>query len=272
MGNGQRIAFIGGGNMAQSLIGGVTAAYAGQVTLAVADPDAAQRQRLKRFDGLLITADNAEAVAGADMVVLAVKPQAAADALGSVANILRRERPVVLSIAAGLRIASIERAVGAELSVVRAMPNTPALVKRGISAFFSNSRVDQTGHRLARGVLEAVGSVVEVDEEALLDPVTAVSGSGPAYFFLLVEALADAGAAAGLPPETASRLAAATGAGAMALLEQSGETPATLRARVTSPGGTTAAALEIFEQGDLRGLVRRAVLRAAERANELSSG
>lgn len=265
----RRVAFVGGGNMAQSLIGGIRG---GRFELVAADPDPVQRKRLQRFPDVATSADNAEAVAGADLVVLAVKPQVAASALASAASVLRRERPLLLSIAAGLRIASIESAVGCELAVVRAMPNMPALVGRGISGFCSNARVTQDGRQLAREVLEAVGEVVEVGEESLLDAVTAVSGSGPAYFFLLVEALADAGTAAGLPRETAVRLAGATGIGAMALLDQSGETPARLRERVTSPGGTTAAALDVFADGDLRGLVQRAVLRAAERARELSSG
>jgi len=236
----------------------------------VADPDAGQREAIAAMAPVETTGDNAAAVTGADVVVLAVKPQVAPDALAAAAAALARERPLVISIAAGLRIARIEEAAGAELPVVRAMPNTPALVKRGMSAFFANARVDDAGRRLAGEILQAVGTAIEVDEEAQLDAVTAVSGSGPAYFFLLVEALAEAGAAAGLPAETAARLAAETGIGAMALLDESGEPPARLRERVTSPGGTTAAALDVFAEGDLRGLVRRAVLRARERAEELS--
>jgi len=266
----RRIAFIGGGNMARSLIGGIVAAGGGKTAVTVADPDAGQREAFAGMTGVETTADNAAAVAGAGLVVLAVKPQIAPRALESVAPVLARERPLLISIAAGLRIERIEDAAGAELPVVRAMPNTPALVKRGVSAFFANDRVERAGRRVAREVLEAVGTVIEVDEEAQLDAVTAVSGSGPAYFFLLVEALADAAAAAGLPAETAARLAAGTGIGAMALLDESGEPPARLRERVTSPGGTTAAALDVFAEGDLRGLVRRAVLRARERAEELS--
>ena len=256
--------------MARSLIGGIAASQGAGTELVVSDPDPDQRREIAGLAPATTTADNAEAVAGADVVVLAVKPQVAPKALAAAAPELARGRPLVVSIAAGLRIARIEEMAGAELPVVRAMPNTPALVKRGVSAFFANTRVDDAGRQLAREILEAVGTVIEVGEEALLDAVTAVSGSGPAYFFLLVEALAEAGAAAGLPADTAARLAAGTGIGAMALLDESGETPARLRERVTSPGGTTAAALEVFDRGDLRGLVRRAVLRARERAEELS--
>lgn len=265
----RRIAFVGGGNMAQGLIGGI---HGGGFEIVAADPDPAQRERLGRFAGVAARADNAEAVAGADLVVLAVKPQVAAQALASVRPALQHERPPLLSIVAGLTSARIESAAECECAVVRAMPNMPALVGRGISAFWANARVGAAARQLARDVLAAVGEVIEVREEGLLDAVTAVSGSGPAYFFALVEALAEAGAAAGLPRASAAHLARATGIGAMALLEKSGEDPAQLRRRVTSPGGTTAAALEVFARGDLSGLVRRAVLRAAERARELSTG
>ena len=272
MSEGTDIAFIGGGNMAGSLVGGLLAAGWEPARLAVADPDPDRRDVLRgRFPGLRVEEDNARAAAGAGLVVLAVKPQAAHRAIAAAAPTLRNERPVILSIAAGLRIAAIEAAADAELAVARAMPNTPALVGKGISAVYANERVDASGLALARSVLEAVGEVVEVERESLLDAVTAVSGSGPAYFFLLVESLAAAGARAGLAPPVADRLATATGIGAMALLERGGESPAALRERVTSPGGTTAAALEVFAHGDFEELVARAVMRASERAHELGT-
>ncbi|MGH8272262.1 MAG: pyrroline-5-carboxylate reductase [Gammaproteobacteria bacterium] len=269
MRNIRRIAFIGGGNMAQSLVGGLIAAGHAAETIAIAEPDPTRRERLKRYAGASITADNAEVVAGATLVVLAVKPQVVPKALAEAAATLAKERPTLLSIAAGVRIAAITAAVGAELPVVRAMPNTPALIGRGASAFYANAATDEASRRLAREVLESVGIAIEVEEEAQLDAVTAVSGSGPAYFFLLVEALARAGIAAGLPTHTAERLAAATGAGAMALLDESGETPAALRERVTSPGGTTAAALDAFESKGFEAIVEHAVRRAVERSREL---
>ena len=265
----RRIAFIGGGNMAQSLVGGLITAGHRAETIAIADPDPARRERLKRFVGAHITPDNAEAVAGAALVVLAVKPQVAPTALAEAAAVLGKERPTLLSIAAGLRIAAITAAVGAELPVVRAMPNTPALIGRGASAFYANEASNEASRRLAREVLESVGMAIEVEDEAQLDVVTGVSGSAPAYFFLLVEALAHAGAALGLPVQTAERLAAATGVGAMALLDESGETPPALRAKVTSPGGTTAAALDAFAAGGFEALVEHAVRRAVERSREL---
>lgn len=269
MRNTRRIAFIGGGNMAQSLTGGLIAMGHPAETIAIADPDPAQRERLKRFVGASITPDNAAAVAGATLVVLAVKPQVAPTALAEVAETLREERPALLSIAAGFRIAAITAAVGTELPVVRAMPNVPALVGHGASAFYANDAADEASRRLAREVLESVGVAIEVEEESQLDAVTAVSGSGPAYFFLLIEALARAGAAEGLPAQTAARLASATGVGAMALLDESGETPAALRERVTSPGGTTAAALDAFASGGFEALIAHAVRRATERSREL---
>jgi len=264
----QRIAFIGAGNMARSLLGGLVADPSGRFLLAAADPDPVQREQVEAL-GIETFSDNARAIAGSDLVVLAVKPQVATQALGAVADTLQSERPTLLSIAAGLRIANIEAAVGCELAVVRAMPNTPALVQRGISGWFANKRVDQAGRDLARAVLEAAGKAIEVDDENLLDAVTAVSGSGPAYFFLLVEALAAAGKAAGLPADTAAELARATGTGAMALLDHSPLAPSELRRQVTSPGGTTAAALEVLQAG-LPELMEQAVARARDRARELS--
>ncbi|MGH8128678.1 MAG: pyrroline-5-carboxylate reductase [Gammaproteobacteria bacterium] len=264
----QRIAFIGAGNMARSLLGGLLAATPGRFRLAAADPDPAQRKQIEAL-GIETCADNAPAIAGADLVVLAVKPQVASQALSTVSETLQREHPTLLSIAAGLRIADIEAAAGCELAVVRAMPNTPALVQRGISGWFANERVDDAGRALTRAVLEAAGTAIEVSDENLLDAVTAVSGSGPAYFFLLVEALAAAGVKAGLPAATAAELARATGTGAMALLDGSPLEPAELRKQVTSPGGTTAAALEILQSG-LPELLEKAVLNARKRAQELA--
>lgn len=255
--------------MAQSLASGLLAAGHPATALTIADPAPEQRANLARFEGVTITADNAEAVRDATLVVLATKPQVAPEALAGLAEALRSEHPTLLSIAAGMRIESILAAVGAELPVVRAMPNTPALVGRGASAWHANEATDAAGRKLASEVLEAVGLAIEVDKESQLDAVTGISGSGPAYFFLLVEALGKAGEALGLPAEDAARLAAATGAGAMTLLGESDETPAALRERVTSPGGTTAAALNTLAEGNFNGLVARAVADAAERAAEL---
>lgn len=264
-----RIAFIGGGHMAESFIGGLIEAGWPASNLSVADPDVRRREALGRFPGLRVESRNGTAVAGADLVVVAVKPPAVSAAIAAAAPELRRQHSVVLSIAAGVRIAAVESAVGTELAVVRAMPNVAALIGRGASAFYANRRVDPAGLQLARETLQAVGETVEVDDESQLDAVTAVSGSGPAYFFLLVEALEEAAIARGLPAVAARRLVTATGAGALELLRRSGEEPSTLRRQVTSPGGTTAAAMQILADGDFNQLVARAVTRAAERAHEL---
>jgi pyrroline-5-carboxylate reductase len=175
-----------------------------------------------------------------------------------------------VSIAAGIRAADIRRWLGGEVAVVRAMPNRPALIGAGISALYADPHVPEAARALATRLIEAVGSIVWVGAEAHLDAVTAVSGSGPAYFFLLIELIEAAAIAEGLPPAVARRLAVDTAAGAAALAQTSGDDPTTLRAQVTSKGGTTAAALAVFDAGDLRGIVARAVAAAARRSRELA--
>ncbi len=270
MSDSARITFIGGGNMAQSLIGGLLDAGFPPEELAVADPDPEQRRRLTRHAGLHIARTAAELLPGARLIVLAVKPQIAPGVLAELGPRLGRTPPVLLSIVAGLRLDTIERHAGCRrLPVIRAMPNTPAMVRRGISAFYANPRVAADGKSLARRILQAVGETIELENESDLDIVTAVSGSGPAYFFLLTEAIETAATASGLAPAIALKLARETGIGAMALLSHSKATPGELRAQVTSPGGTTAAAIEEFKRGDFTSLVQRAVTRATDRAREL---
>jgi pyrroline-5-carboxylate reductase len=205
----------------------------------------------------------------AGVLVVAVKPQAMGDALPPIRATVAPDT-LVLSIAAGTTIASLGKALGAG-KIVRSMPNTPAQIGKGITVAVATKAVDAEARSIATALLEAVGAVEWVEDESLIDAVTAVSGSGPAYVFLLAEALAEAGIAAGLTPALARRLADATIAGAGALLEQSGEEPATLRKNVTSPGGTTAAALaELMSDAGLTPLLRRAVLAAQKRARELA--
>ncbi len=216
---------------------------------------------------------NAPLPAGPEVCVVAVKPQTMEAALPQVAALGGGET-LFLSIAAGTPIALFERMLGADTPVVRAMPNTPAAIGRGITAIVGNARVGAAGLDLAEALLSAVGQVVRLSDEGLMDAVTAVSGSGPAYVFHLIEALAAAGAAEGLPEDLALRLARATVAGAGALAEDSGESPEQLRINVTSPGGTTAAALEVLmdEETGFPALLRRAVHAAAERSRELGRG
>jgi pyrroline-5-carboxylate reductase len=268
---GGRIAFIGGGNMARSLVGALIGAGTGAGSIAVAEPDGTLRAALARDFGVATHADNAAAAKGADTIVLAVKPQVLRDVCVALGNTLGDAKPLVVSIAAGIRIDQIETWLGRKLPVVRAMPNTPALVGAGATGLIANARVDANAHARAEAILGAAGRTAWIDDEALMDTVTALSGSGPAYFFLLVEALEDAAVAQGMPRDTARLLASQTCLGAGRMLVESGEAPAKLRERVTSPGGTTAAALAAFDAGGVRALVASAVDAATRRGRELSA-
>ena len=265
-----RIAFIGGGNMSTALIGGLLARGVAARDLSVADPSVAQLERLRREFGLLTTTDNVEAVRDSDLVVLAVKPQDMARAAGSLAAELATRRRVVVSVAAGIRLENLAGWLGGAVPLVRAMPNRPALIGAGVTAACASSGVTPAERAAAEETLSAAGPLVWLDEEAQLDAVTAVSGSGPAYFFLLVEALEDAGATLGLPRATARLLAVHTALGAGRMAAESADPPAVLREQVTSRGGTTAAALAVLETADFRGLVQRAVAAAAHRSAELA--
>lgn len=266
------IAFIGGGNMARSLIGGLLARGGDAGSIAVAEPHAQTRERLAADFAVQVFEHGADAVGGADMLVLAVKPQVMRLVCETLAPALAGRPVLVVSVAAGVRTDQIDAWLGGGRSVVRVMPNTPALVGAGAAGMFANPRVDENQRDTAQALLEATGRAVWIEDEALMDAVTAVSGSGPAYFFLLVEALEAAGVAEGLPAEVARALVVQTCVGAARMLE-SGEAPAEeLRRRVTSPGGTTQAALETFEAGGLRALVRDAVAAATRRGRELGAG
>jgi pyrroline-5-carboxylate reductase len=265
------IAFIGGGNMARSIIGAQTEQGTAAPRIRVAEPRAEARESLAREFGVATFTDAAEAVAGADCVVLAVKPQVVATVCEALAGPLAETRPLVMSIAAGIRIAQLERLLGPRHAIVRCMPNTPALVGAGAAGLCANRHVDAAQRALAGQLLAAAGLVRWVEDESQMDTVTALSGSGPAYFFLLVEAMADAAAELGLPRDTADALAAQTCLGAGRMLAESGETAAELRRRVTSPHGTTAAALDAFESGGLRTLVARAMGAAERRGAEMSA-
>jgi len=268
---GSRIAFIGGGNMARSLIGALVGAGTGAGSIVVAEPDETLRSALASDFGVATHADNVAAIAGADTIVLAVKPQVLRDVCAALGSAIGDAKPLVVSIAAGIRIDQIETWLGRKLPVVRAMPNTPALVGAGAAGLIANARVDASARARAEAILGAAGRTAWLDDEALMDTVTALSGSGPAYFFLLVEALEDAAVAQGLPRETARLLASQTCLGAGRMLVESGEAPAKLRERVTSPGGTTAAALAAFDAGGFRQLVASAIDAATRRGRELSA-
>jgi pyrroline-5-carboxylate reductase len=266
-----RIAFVGGGNMARAMLGGLLARGIDPERIAVSDPDAASRASLAQQYGVNVTADNREAVAGAQVVVLAVKPQVLAEVLKPLAPELQLSRPLLVSVAAGIRTAELAAWSGEGVPVVRAMPNRPALVGAGATGLYAAPSVGDAQRALATELMSATGLAVWVDDEAQIDTVTALSGSGPAYFFRLAELMAEAATATGLAPEVARQLAAQTLAGAGRLVAAEAEPDlAAMRAAVTSKGGTTAAALAVFDGQGLPALVQAAMRAAAERSRELA--
>jgi pyrroline-5-carboxylate reductase len=268
------IVFVGGGNMATALIGGMVARGGAATDFHAVEPMPEQRARLSaRFPGISASAaPDAGAISRAELVVLAVKPQqmrAAALALAPSLRDLAAPGPVVLTIAAGIRLADLARWLGGFGNLVRAMPNTPALVGKGISGIYAAAGVDAHGRALAAGVLEAVGEILWVGDEAMLDAVTGISGSGPAYVFYFLEALEAAAGELGFAPAEARKLAYATFSGAIALAQASAEAPAMLRAQVTSKGGTTERALSLLEADAVKASIVAAAKAAAQRAQEL---
>ena len=266
-----RIAFIGGGNMARSLIGALARAGSPRDSIAVAEPNRDLRSALARDFGVSVHEQARGAADGADILVLAVKPQVMKTVCGELADTVAQARPLVVSIAAGIRLAQLAAWLGVrDLPIVRAMPNTPALIGAGAAGLIANETTTGAQRAQAEAILGAAGTSAWIGREELMDTVTALSGSGPAYFFLLVEALEDAAVAQGMPRETARALATQTCLGAGRMLVEDGEPPAVLRERVTSPGGTTAAALNAFADGRLRELVATAMRAATERGRALS--
>ena len=263
-------AFIGGGNMGGALIRGLIAKGMPADRISVGEAVQARRIALADEFGVHVSADNREIVEGADLVVLAVKPQDAAMTVRSLAPGLARRRPVVLSIAAGIRVADIQGWCGPGIAVVRAMPNRPALNSAGASALYAPAGLAPQQRKLAEDALAAVGTTVWVDEEDALDVVTALSGSGPAYFFLLAELMADAAVDLGLTRESAQELAIQTLFGSGRMARDSDGDLARLRAEVTSKGGTTEAALRVFDASNLRGIVATALKAATERGREMA--
>jgi pyrroline-5-carboxylate reductase len=264
------ISFVGGGNMATALIGGLVGKGAAAREFRVVEPLATQHAKLvEQFSGIGIFGEvTSGAVDGADLVVMAVKPQHMQEAATALAPYIAGV-PVVLSIAAGTRIADLSRWLGGYPRIARAMPNTPALVGAGISGVFAPIEVSAAGRKLAGRVLEAAGAVVWVDREDLLDAVTGVSGSGPAYVFYFLEGLEQAARELGFSSADARKLAYTTFAGAVKLAEASDLEPAILRAQVTSKGGTTERALTLMEADGVKAKFIAAVKAAASRAREL---
>lgn len=266
-----KLAFIGGGNMARSLIGGLIANGFNPKHIHVADTQAEALENLATQYQVNIHTDNITAIEDADIVVLAIKPQQLQHVVKELAPHWQPEA-LLLSIAAGIRLADISRWLGQEkAALVRAMPNTPSLVQAGATALFANDYVSNEQHELAESILRAVGIALWVEDEVKMDAVTALSGSGPAYFFLIMEAMEAAAIEIGLEPKTAQLLTLETAFGAAKMALESDENVSTLRKRVTSPGGTTERALHELEDGGLAGLLENAMVAAALRSRELAN-
>jgi pyrroline-5-carboxylate reductase len=265
-----RIGFLGGGNMARALIGGLIARGTPASQISVGEPFATARQQLAQDFKVQVSADNRSAIEGCTLIILAVKPQEAGTVLQPLAAQLQGTGAVLLSIAAGIRIASLSTWAGAGVPVIRAMPNRPALIGAGIAGLYAAPGVTAEQRDLAEQALQAAGQTVWVGREADLDVVTALSGSGPAYFFLLAELMMQAAIDQGLAPEAARRLAVGTLHGAGALASAADGDLARLRQEVTSKGGTTEAALGAFAAADLTAIVARAVQAATRRSRELA--
>ena len=263
-----RIAFIGAGNMAASLIGGLRAKGLDAAQIRASDPGEETRARVSAEHGIEVFADNAEAIQGVDVIVLAVKPQAMKAVCEAIRPSLKPNQ-LVVSIAAGITCASMNNWLGAQ-PIVRCMPNTPALLRQGVSGLFATGEVSAEQRQQAEELLSAVGIALWLNEEQQLDAVTAVSGSGPAYFFLLIEAMTAAGVKLGLPADIAAQLTVQTALGAAHMAVASDVDAAELRRRVTSPAGTTEAAIKSFQAGGFEALVEKALGAAAHRSAEMA--
>lgn len=265
--NTQKIGFIGAGNMARSLIGGLISSGIKNDALFATDPNEDIRNSLSKDFSIHTFEDNQKLVDECDVVVFAVKPQI----LKAVATPLNaNESALYLTIAAGIPSESLNTWLGSNKAIVRAMPNTPSLVLSGASGLYANTNVSEEQKEIAESILRAVGVAVWVDDETQLDAVTALSGSGPAYFFMVMEAMEKAGEELGLPAETARLLAIQTGFGATKLALEIEDDPASLRKKVTSPGGTTEQAIKTFEENGLVNIFSDAMKAARDRAEELA--
>lgn len=265
----QTIGFIGAGNMAAALIGGLIADGTPPGDILASDPSA-ERLATLAGSGIRTLASNTEAAAAADVLVLAVKPQLLKTVCAELVPVIRDKRPLVISIAAGVRTGELIDWLGGNVALIRTMPNTPAMIQCGATVLFAGPGVSAEQRDTAEHVLRAVGLTRWVADEGLLDAVTALSGSGPAYYFLFMEAMEAAAVRLGLPADTAHLLTLQTALGAARMAMESHDDPATLRRKVTSPGGTTEQAIQTFEDGGLRELVARALTAARDRSDELS--
>jgi len=268
--NTQKIGFIGGGNMASSLISGLIASGHSPEHLWVSDINPDTLKALAQNLKVNTSASNDKVISEVDVVVLAVKPQTLCDVAKSAAAVIKEKKSLIVSIAAGISQQSLTEWLGDDVAIVRCMPNTPALVLTGATALHANAKVNAEQRSLAENIMRSVGIALWVKEESELDAVTAVSGSGPAYYFLLMEAMEKAAIELGLTNETARLLVQQTALGAAKIALESSESPEQLRKRVTSPGGTTQQAISTFEQGGFTELVSKALHAARDRSIEMS--
>lgn len=267
----QRVGFMGGGAMAEALCGGLVAAGVPAGQIRAADPDAQRRRLLAERLGIEVFAENRDAVTASDVVVIAVKPSVVPRALSEVRDAAAKAQPLWISLAAGVTLSTLASALSGDARIVRAMSNTPAQVRAGATAICGNERASSDDLALARALFESVGVCWQTPDEGLLDAVTGLSGSGPAYVFVFLEALTDAGVRVGLPRDAASLLARQTVLGAARLVEATGRHPAELKDQVTSPGGTTIAAIREMENHGVRAAMLSALEAARDRARELAA-
>ncbi len=265
------ICFIGAGNMAKSLIGGLIASGYDKEKIIATDPSTEQRAALTQSLGIKCYEDNLHAIEKSDVVVLAVKPQMLQTVCNDIQAKIQAKSCLVISVAAGIRSVDINHWLGGNISVVRAMPNTPSLVQTGAAGLFANEHVSTKQKSQAEHILRAAGLTIWVDEETQLDIVTALSGSGPAYYFLFMEAMEEAAIKMGLDAKTAHLLTMQTALGAAKMVMESAQDCATLRKNVTSPNGTTHSAIQSFEQANLRQIVAEAMTAAQQRAVEMAN-
>jgi len=265
------IALIGCGNMGTSLVGGLIANGHDPDSIHGADPDPLQRDKLYKQYKTKVFDNNTEAIDGADAVILAVKPQMFAATLSDIADSIKSNNSIVISIAAGVRLATIEKHLDKDHPIIRVMPNTPAIIRSGISALFANNATTPKQREIAEGIMRSVGSLIWLEDESLMDTVTALSGSGPAYIYLIMEVLEQAAVSLGLPVDQARLLTLETVFGAAKLALESGVDAASLRRQVTSPGGTTEQALDVLmQQGKIDQLFLNALTAAKRRSEELA--
>ncbi|HEX5057462.1 MAG TPA: pyrroline-5-carboxylate reductase [Gammaproteobacteria bacterium] len=264
------VGFIGGGNMARSLIGGLIQDGYSPAAIQVCDPDTTQRERLLAQFNIKAETSAAPILDRCECLVLAVKPQTMHTVISQIREPTARTNPLLISIAAGIRVATLEKWLQREAPIVRCMPNTPALIQTGATALYANPRITEQQGDIAETLLRSVGLTVWLQDETLLDAVTALSGSGPAYIFLVIEAMQAAGIALGLSPEYSRLLSLQTAFGAAKMALEDKEPVSILRERVTSKGGTTERALEVFRNGQLPELFLQAMTAACQRSQELA--